>query len=139
MYCSHIWVASVSCQLFGWKSGPIFSPVKMPYRMHSNLSTMSRQHRTMQWHIIPAKQTYDVIIIATNIFGKLIIKTAPFIGSPQAIIYQLSNRHRTQYSNYRCRKSLFYCCCLYLPNSTLSFLHKAIILKPVFVPLSNTG
>ena len=29
--------------------------------------------------------------------GNQLSKTVPFIGSPQAIIYQLSNRHSTQY------------------------------------------
>ena len=30
-------------------------------------------------------------------------KTVPFIECPQAITYQLSNRHSTQYINYRCK------------------------------------
>ena len=69
--------------------------------------------------------------------GNQLSKTTPFIGSPQAIIYQLSNHHSTQYISYRCKKILFYCCYLCLLNSTLSFLHKTIALKPVFVPLST--
>ena len=71
--------------------------------------------------------------------GNQLSKTAPFIGSPQAVIYQLSNRHSTQYINYHCKKKLFYCYYLCLLNSTLSFLHKAIALKPVYILLSTKG
>ena len=66
--------------------------------------------------------------------GNQLSKTTPFIGSPQAIIYQLSSRHSTQYINYHCKKNLFYYCYLYLLFNTVSFLHKAITLKPVFIP-----
>ena len=51
--------------------------------------------------VIPAKKTDD---------GKSIIKITPFIKSPQAIIYQLSHCHSTQYICYK--KNLFYCCYL---------------------------
>ena len=40
-------VSSVSHQLTGQKSNPIFSPVKIPYRTHSILNTISRLHRIM--------------------------------------------------------------------------------------------
>ena len=33
---------SISCQLIGRKSNPIFSSVKLSYRRHSSLNTMSR-------------------------------------------------------------------------------------------------
>ena len=69
--------------------------------------------------------------------GNQLSKTTPFIGSLQAIIYQLSNRHITQYINYHFKKNLFYCCYLCLLNNTLSFLHKVISLKPVFLPFST--
>ena len=47
--------------------------------------------------------------------GNQLSKTTPFIGSPQAIIYQLSNRHSTQYINYRCKKIYFtVVICIYL-------------------------
>ena len=42
-------------------------------------------------------------------------KTIPFIGSPQAIIYQLPNHHSTQYTNYRFKKIyLTIVICVYL-------------------------
>ena len=56
-----------------------------------------------------------------------------------AVSCTVSNRHSTQYINYRCKKNLFYCCYLCLLNGILSFLHKVIDLKPIFVPLSTKG
>ena len=42
-YLHHIaTTGSVSCQLIGRKSNPIFLPVKLPYRRHSSLNTTSR-------------------------------------------------------------------------------------------------
>ena len=38
---------SINHQLTGQKSNPIFSPVKIPYRTHSILNTISRLHRIM--------------------------------------------------------------------------------------------
>ena len=46
--------------------------------------------------------------------GNQVLKTAPFIRFPQAIIYQLSNHHSQQYINYHFNNSLCYCCSLYL-------------------------
>ena len=45
-------------------------------------------------------------------------------------MHHLSKHHSTQlqYTNCRCK---FYCCYLCLLNSTLSFLHKVIVLKPI--------
>ena len=71
--------------------------------------------------------------------GNQLSKTAPFIVSPQAIIYQLSNHHSQQYINYHCKNNLVYCCSLCLFNSAMCFLHKGIVHKPVFIPLSNKG
>ena len=88
-------------------------------------------------HIIPAKQTSDVIIIATIFCGKSIIKNHTIIRSRQAIIYQLTNHHSILYINNCCKKNLFYCCYLSLLNSIQSFLRKAIVLKPVFIPLQT--
>ena len=39
-------------------------------------------------------------------------ETTPFIESPRAIIYQLSNHHSQQYINYHCKNNLLYCCSL---------------------------
>ena len=56
--------------------------------------------------------------------GNQLSETAPFIGSPQTITYQLSNRHSTQYINHRCKKNLFYYFHLCLLNSILCFCIK---------------
>ena len=49
--------------------------------------------------------------------GNQLSITAPFIGSPQSIMYQLLDRHSTQYTNYH-KKNPFYCY-LYLINNTM--------------------
>ena len=52
--------------------------------------------------------------------GNQLSKTIPFSGSPQAIIYQLSNHHSTQYITYRCQKIYFtVVICVYLIVSYL--------------------
>ena len=61
-----IMLASVSYQLIGRKINPIFSAVKLPYRTHSAVNTISTLRRIMRWHNIPTKQT-DYVIIATSI------------------------------------------------------------------------
>ena len=68
----------------------------------------------MQWHIISAKQTDDAISIVKYFAGNQLSKTTPFIGSPQAIIYQLSNRHSTQYIIIIVSKICFTVICVYL-------------------------
>ena len=60
----YIRTSSVSYHLIGRKSNPIFSIVKIPYRMHSSLDTTSRICRICS-DIIPAKQIHGVI---TQIF-----------------------------------------------------------------------
>ena len=130
---------SVSYQLIKQKSNWIFcyTVVKIPYRMPSSLNT-SRQHRTMQWH---TKWMDDAIITNTNSYyvGNQLSKATPFIGFPQAIMYQISNRDSHQYINYCSENSLLYCCSICLRTSAIPFLHKAIVHKSVFILLSNTG
>ena len=64
----------------------------------------------------------------------LLSRTAPwpFIGLPQTILHQLLNHHSQQYIQYRCKNNLLYCCSLCLCNKAISFLHEAIVHKPVF-------
>ena len=62
---------SVSYQLTGQKSNPIFSPIKIPYRTHSILNTISRLHRIMLWRIIPTKPINDAIITTSNILREI--------------------------------------------------------------------
>ena len=82
----------------------------------------------------------DVIMTITNILWEINYqKTAPFIASPQAVIYQLSNCYNQQYINCHCKNNLFYWCSLCLCNSAISFLFEVIVHKLVYIPLSNEG
>ena len=88
----------------------------------------------MQRHIIPAKQTDDVIITTSNILQEINYQKLHLLSfpSPKDIIHQPSTYHSQQYINYHCRKTYFTVVFLCLYNSTLSFLHKATGHKPVF-------
>ena len=84
-------------------------------------------------------QTDNVIIIAKDNFGKLIIKTASFIGSPQAIIYyQIAIASSTSLTVVRIIQFTVVIC-VYVIRSAMSFLLKVIVHKPVFILLSNKG
>ena len=52
--------------------------------MCSSLNS-SRQHRTMQWHIIPKKQTNGVIITATNILWEIIYQRPHHSSDPHRL------------------------------------------------------
>ena len=68
-----------------------------------------------------------------------------FMGSHLSKLHHLSDPHRLSYTNYRitlvsstyinycCKNNLLYCCSLCLHNSAISFQHKAIVHKPVFI------
>ena len=64
-------VHSVSYQLIRRKINLIFLAVKIPYRTHSAVNTVSTIHRIMRWCNIPAKQTDDVIITTSIILQEI--------------------------------------------------------------------
>ena len=66
------------------KGNQIFSPVKIPYRMHSMLNTTGILHRIIQSRIIPTKPINDAIITASNILCEINYQKP----------HQLSFRHR---------------------------------------------
>ena len=75
----------------------------------------------------------DVIMTAINILCEINYQNCTIQWIPTGYNVSIIKSPLTQYTNYHCKKNLFYCYYLCLPNSTLSFLYKTIVFKPVFV------
>ena len=77
----------------------------------------------------------DYVIIRTfNICEKSVIKNCTIYWIPKGYnIPIIKLPYSQQYINYCCRNSLLNCCTLCLQNSAISFLHKVIVHKPVFI------
>ena len=68
------YVHSISYQLTGIKSSPFWQLKYLTEHAVASIQQVRRIHRTMQCHIISAKQNDDVIIATSNILQKSIIK-----------------------------------------------------------------
>ena len=78
-------IHSVSYQLIGRKINPIVLAVKIPYRTHSAVNTVSTICRIMHWRNIRVKQTDDVIITTSIILRKINYQNSHQLSFPHRL------------------------------------------------------